>query len=57
MPFENSNIHEYTKHTRFIIDTRNIHETPFDTRNTYTNYKFQYTTIHSTELVLYVYTY
>ena len=37
-----------TIHTRFIIDKRNVHETPFDTRNTYTNYKFQNTTIHNT---------
>ena len=48
---KNSNIQytKYTIHTRFIIDTQNIHEPPFDTRNTYTNYKFQNTTIHNTQ--------
>ena len=38
---------KYTIHTRFIIDTRYIHETYFDIRNTYTNYKFQNTTIYN----------
>ena len=38
---------KYTIFTRVIIDTQNLHETPFDTRNTYSNYKFQNMTIHN----------
>ena len=43
---------KYKIHTRFIIDTRNIHETPFDTRNTYMNYKFENTKIYKTRKFL-----